>query len=49
MFLVAAAIVTVAFLLSWMIEERPLRQTVDTAGVGEAFAPPTAATRCTSS
>ena len=40
-FLVAAAIVTVAFLLSWMIEERPLRQTVETAGVGEAFASPT--------
>ena len=39
-FLVAAAIVTVAFLLSWFIEERPLRQTVETAGVGEAFASP---------
>ena len=37
-FLVAAAIVAVAFLLSWLIEERPLRQTVETAGVGEAFA-----------
>jgi len=40
-FLVAAAIVVVAFLLSWMIEERPLRQTVETAGVAEAFASPT--------
>jgi MFS family permease len=40
-FLVAAAIVLVAFLLSWFIEERPLRQTVETAGVGEAFASPT--------
>ena len=40
-FLVAAAIVLVAFLLSWLIEERPLRQTVETAGVGEAFASPT--------
>jgi MFS family permease len=40
-FLVAAAIVVVAFLLSWLIEERPLRQTVETAGVGEAFASPT--------
>jgi hypothetical protein len=39
-FLVAAAIVSVAFLLSWLIEERPLRQTVETAGVGEAFATP---------
>ena len=36
-----AAIVVVAFLLSWLIEERPLRQTVETAGVGEAFASPT--------
>jgi hypothetical protein len=40
-FLVAAAIVFVAFLLTWLIEERPLRQTVETAGVGEAFATPT--------
>ncbi len=40
-FLVAAAIVLLAFVLSWLIEERPLRQTVDTAGVGEAFASPT--------
>jgi EmrB/QacA subfamily drug resistance transporter len=40
-FLVAAAIVLLAFLLSWLIEERPLRQTVETAGVGEAFASPT--------
>jgi EmrB/QacA subfamily drug resistance transporter len=40
-FIVAAAIVLVSFLLSWMLEERPLRQTVDTAGVGEAFASPT--------
>ena len=39
-FLVAAAILAVAFLLSWLIEERPLRQTVETAGVGEAFAAP---------
>ena len=39
-FLVAAAILAVAFVLSWLIEERPLRQTVETAGVGEAFAAP---------
>ena len=39
-FLVAAVILAVAFLLAWLIEERPLRQTVDTAGVGEAFATP---------
>ena len=39
-FLAAAVILAVAFLLSWFIEERPLRQTVDTSGVGEAFASP---------
>ena len=39
-FIVAAAILLVAFLLSWLVEERPLRQTVETAGVGEAFASP---------
>src|SRR3954468_10919109 len=39
-FLVGAAIIAVAFLLSWLVEERPLRQTVGTAGVGEAFASP---------
>src|SRR3954454_7783286 len=31
----------VAFLLAWLVEERPLRQTVETTGVGEAFATPT--------
>ena len=40
-FLVAAAIVALAFVLSWFIEERPLRKTVETAGMGEAFAQPT--------
>ena len=40
-FLVAGAILLLAFLLSWMIEERPLRKTVETAGVREAFASPT--------
>src|SRR4051794_875397 len=39
-FLVGAGIVAVAFLLSWLVEERPLRQTVGTAGVGEPFATP---------
>jgi hypothetical protein len=39
--LVAAAVVVVAFLLSWLIEERPLRATVETAsGVGEAIGGP---------
>ena len=41
LFLVATAIVLFAFLLAWFIEERPLRKTVETAGVGEAFAQPT--------
>src|SRR4051812_20733986 len=40
-FLVGAGVAAVAFLLSWLVEERPLRQTVGTAGVGEAFAKPT--------
>ncbi|MDA0180384.1 MFS transporter [Solirubrobacter phytolaccae] len=39
-FIVAAVIITIAFLLSWLVEERPLRQTVETAGMGEAFATP---------
>jgi EmrB/QacA subfamily drug resistance transporter len=39
-FIVAAGIVVVAFLLSWLIEERPLRQTVETKDIGEAFAQP---------
>ena len=39
-FLVGAVILAVAFLLSWLVEERPLRQTVEGAGVGEAFATP---------
>jgi hypothetical protein len=40
-FLVATAVVLVAFVLSWLIPERPLRATVtDGAGVGESFAAP---------
>jgi hypothetical protein len=40
-FLVATGVVLFAFLLTWMIPERPLRQTVESsAGVGESFAPP---------
>jgi EmrB/QacA subfamily drug resistance transporter len=40
-FLVAAAVVVVAFVLSWFIQERPLRATVATStGVGESFAAP---------
>jgi EmrB/QacA subfamily drug resistance transporter len=40
-FLVATAVVAVAFVLSWLIPERPLRTTVSSgAGVGESFAAP---------
>ena len=39
-FLVAAAIGLAAFAVSWFIKELPLRDTVATAGVGEAFAVP---------
>ena len=39
-FLIAALVVAVAFLLAWMLEERPLRRTIEDSGVGDAFAPP---------
>src|SRR4051794_33839551 len=39
-FLVAAGIMMVAFVLSWLIPERPLRTTVRTAGLQQAFAAP---------
>ena len=39
-FLVAAGIGLLAFAASWLIRELPLRETVGTAGVGEAFATP---------
>src|SRR3954464_1486341 len=39
-FLVAAGIMLVAFLLAWLIPERPLRTTVRTAGLQQAFAAP---------
>lgn len=39
-FLVAAAVAVLAFLLAWFVKELPLRDTVDTSGVGEAFAAP---------
>ena len=39
-FVVAAVVMAVAFVLTWLLEQRPLRQTVETAGVAEAFAPP---------
>jgi DNA-binding MarR family transcriptional regulator len=40
LFHVAAAIGVAAFALTWFIKELPLRDTVATAGVGEAFAIP---------
>jgi EmrB/QacA subfamily drug resistance transporter len=39
-FLVAAFVVAFAFLVTWLLEERPLRTTVSTAGMHEAFAAP---------
>ena len=40
-FLVAAAVAIIGFLLSWLLEERPLRETVAaSAGLGEGFAMP---------
>jgi EmrB/QacA subfamily drug resistance transporter len=39
-FLVAAAVIAVAFVLAWLLEERPLRTTITTAGIHEAFATP---------
>ena len=39
-FLVGAGIMFIAFLLTWLIPERPLRQTVRTAGLQQAFAAP---------
>ena len=35
-----APVAAIAFVLSWLLEERPLRQTVEATGVGEAFAAP---------
>ena len=39
-FLVAAGIAVVAFALSWLIAELPLRETVTTSGLSESFAVP---------
>ncbi len=39
-FLVAMVVVAVAFLLTFLLREVPLRRTVETSGVGEAFAAP---------
>ena len=39
-FVIAAAVVAVAFLLAWTLEERPLRKTIEDRDVGDAFPPP---------
>jgi EmrB/QacA subfamily drug resistance transporter len=39
-FSVAAAIAIAGFLLSWLIEHKPLRDSMGATGVSEAFAPP---------
>ncbi|MEA2273717.1 MAG: hypothetical protein QOI98_2425, partial [Solirubrobacteraceae bacterium] len=39
-FTVAAGVALVAFALSWLIEERPLRQTVESPGLDDVFAAP---------
>jgi DNA-binding MarR family transcriptional regulator len=39
-FLVCAPVAAVAFLLAWLLPEKPLRRTVEATGVGEAFAAP---------
>ncbi len=39
-FLAAAFISAVGFVLTWFLEERPLRRTVEAEGIGESFASP---------
>jgi EmrB/QacA subfamily drug resistance transporter len=39
-FLVATGVVLLAFVLTWLIEERPLRSTVETTTIAEGFGPP---------
>jgi EmrB/QacA subfamily drug resistance transporter len=39
-FLVCAPIAALAFVLAWLLPEKPLRRTIEAAGVGEAFAAP---------
>lgn len=39
-FLVCAPIAGVAFILAWLLPEKPLRRTIEATGVGEAFAAP---------
>jgi hypothetical protein len=39
-FVVATGVVLLAFALSWLIQERPLRATVETTSIGESFGAP---------
>jgi EmrB/QacA subfamily drug resistance transporter len=39
-FLIAAGVGAIAFLLAWFLEERPLRKTIEESGLGDAFAAP---------
>jgi hypothetical protein len=39
-FVVAAVVAAAAFLLSWLLQERPLRTTAEASGVSETFAAP---------
>jgi hypothetical protein len=39
-FLIAAIVVAVAFILAWTLEERPLRRTIEDRDAGDAFPPP---------
>jgi EmrB/QacA subfamily drug resistance transporter len=39
-FRIAAPVAAVGFVLAWLLPQRPLRTTVESAGVGEAFAMP---------
>jgi len=43
-FVIAGCVVAVAFVLTLFLEERPLRKTVETSDLGDAFAAPQAAT-----
>jgi EmrB/QacA subfamily drug resistance transporter len=43
-FLIAAAIALVGFAVTWLLEEKPLRDTVADQGVGDSFAAPREAT-----
>ena len=38
--MIAAAVVAFAFVLAWLLEERPLRKTIEESDVGDAFAAP---------